>query len=161
MWRTIKRSMATKCLWNPPLRRKATDVQWERFNLAVSQDGILPLTLPAAVSGLSSLSFLSTLLSFNEDSEGERHALCRWTYQERRHLLPSLWYSTGNLEEWDVSVPTEGTFTVPVLWDRSLSSPDSCGVTALKGLCSQFMKMDEQIRWPQGCVIELLWCLYL
>lgn len=55
-----------------------------------------------------------------------------------------------------LSVPTEGTFTVPVLWDISLSSPDSCGVTALKGLCSQFMKMDEQIRWPQGCVIELL-----
>lgn len=104
MWRTIKRSMETKCLWNPPLRRKATDVQWERFNLAVSQDGILPLSHPAAVSGLSSLSFLSTLLSFNEDSEGERHALCRWTYQERRHLPPSLWCSTGSLEEWDVSI---------------------------------------------------------
>lgn len=43
----------------------------------------------------------------------------------------------------------------PVLWDISLSSTDSCGVTALKGLCSQFMKMDEQIRWPQGCAIEL------
>lgn len=99
-------------------------------------------------------SFLSTLLGFNEVGKGERHALCRWTCQERRHLPTSLWCSVGSLGEWDVSVPAEGAFTVLVPWDTSLLPADSCGVTALEGLCSQFMKMDEQIGWPQWCVMN-------
>lgn len=47
--------------------------------------------------------------------------------------------------EMDQSSQREGAFTELVLWDASLLSSNSCGVTALKGLCSQFAKMDEQI----------------